>query len=216
LRQISTTNPIFFAPNLKLGVCGRMASRLARCRSLVSADNRYLSADNYPNPAPSNPSHLAFSEDFSTASSERFEESQHLIPEPFVEEQANDAAFYYCMPDGNPDKGQVTPSINTGGTHRLVFTKADLPQRVQSLLRGNTVESSTLPKRYPVLKRELAIAAYAMLGIGRPETVSGVRTTVTVHGASATTFAETLPRKRRRVELPCAPITMWSTRVLRA
>jgi hypothetical protein len=128
------------------------------------------------------------------------------------------------MPDGNPDKGQVTPSINT--EVRTVWfspkqtfhnvSKVCCDQNITDFGFGNTVETSTLPTRYPVLKRELAIAAYAMLGIGRPETVSGVRTTVTVHGASATTFAETLPRKRRRVELPCAPITMWSTRVLRA
>jgi len=37
------------------------------------------------------------------------------------------------------------------------------------------------------------------------------RTTVTVQGASAATRAETEPMKRRRLPLPRAPMTMWST-----
>ncbi len=31
------------------------------------------------------------------------------------QEQANDAAFYYCMPNGNPEKGHVMTSVNTEG-----------------------------------------------------------------------------------------------------
>ena len=51
------------------------------------------------------------------------------------QEQARDAAFYYCMPDGNQDKGHLMTSVNTLGIrHCLVFAKADFPECIQSLL----------------------------------------------------------------------------------
>ena len=31
------------------------------------------------------------------------------------QQQASEAAYYYCMPDGNPDKGHVMTSVNTEG-----------------------------------------------------------------------------------------------------
>ncbi len=38
------------------------------------------------------------------------------------QEQANEAAFYYCMPEGNPDKGHVMTSVNTEGFVTVWFS----------------------------------------------------------------------------------------------
>lgn len=38
------------------------------------------------------------------------------------QEQANDAAFYYCMPDGDPNKGHVMTSVNTEGYVTVWFS----------------------------------------------------------------------------------------------
>jgi hypothetical protein len=38
------------------------------------------------------------------------------------QEQANDAAFYYCMPDGNANKGHIMTSVNTDGWVTVWFS----------------------------------------------------------------------------------------------
>jgi hypothetical protein len=48
--------------------------------------------------------------------------SSHRTIHLTSQEQANDAAFYYCMPDGDPDKGHVMTSVNTEGYVTVWFS----------------------------------------------------------------------------------------------
>lgn len=48
--------------------------------------------------------------------------SSHRTIHLTSQQQAGDAAFYYCMPDGNPDKGHLMTSVNTAGFVTVWFS----------------------------------------------------------------------------------------------
>lgn len=49
------------------------------------------------------------------------------------QQQAADAAFYYCMPDGNPDKGHLMTSVNTAGFVTVWFSPKQIFRNVSKV-----------------------------------------------------------------------------------
>jgi hypothetical protein len=49
------------------------------------------------------------------------------------QQQASEAAFYYCMPDGNPDKGHLMTSVNTAGFVTVWFSPKQIFHNVSKV-----------------------------------------------------------------------------------
>src|SRR4051794_36136569 len=104
-----------------------------------------------------------------------------------------------CLPQMN--SGSITPEPQTA---RRFTPYGSGQRRLSPLLIQNAIKSELLRlgRHYRIGSR--IKPAYEPC----PSALRGVRTTVTVHGASPATLPDTLPRKERASEFCRAPITM--------
>ncbi len=60
------------------------------------------------------------------------------------QQQAIDAAYYYCMPDGDPDKGHVMTTVNTEGYVTVWFSPMPTFRNVSKVCWDQNIRTSPI------------------------------------------------------------------------